>query len=123
MDWDREKEEKAGKAIGIGSSIFGLLFACFWCVAAVSMGAWFMLIFGIPFVGMMVYRLYLCIQYAKTGKKTSQSKEADPWDRPPATDPPKQENTAGSGNRFCPYCGGGIQEDFEFCPKCGRRQR
>lgn len=114
MAWDREKEKKAGKAMTIGSSIFGTVFAVFWCIMAASMGAWFMLIFGIPFVGMMLYRLYVCIQYSKEEKPGQ--KEADPWDRPtpPASRP-------GSGASFCPYCGGDAQEGFAFCPKCGRR--
>lgn len=122
MAWDRETEKKAGKAMGIGGCIFGVLFACFWCVMAASMGAWFMLIFGIPFAGMMIYRLYLCVRYARSDKEKPRSKEADPWDRPAAGKPPKQENTANSQGKFCPYCGGDIQECFAFCPKCGRRQ-
>lgn len=22
---------------------------------------------------------------------------------------------------FCPYCGKGVDGDFEYCPKCGKR--
>ena len=116
MAWDREKERKAGKAMSLGSSIFGLVFAIFWCVMAASSGGWFMLIFGIPFVGMMIYRLYVISQYAKEDKP----KEVDPWERPAVesgSTPPQS-----GGNGFCPYCGAAIQPDFEYCPKCGRRQ-
>ena len=112
MAWDRDKERKAGKAMSVGSCVFGLIFSIFWCVAAASMGAWFMLIFGIPFVGMMAYRLYVISQYAKEEPK----QETDPWDRPAQPDRPA------GGNGFCPYCGGSIQEGFEYCPKCGRKQ-
>ena len=49
MDWDREKEKKAGKAYHVGVSVFALIFAIIWCLAAVAMGAGFMLIFGINF--------------------------------------------------------------------------
>lgn len=114
MAWDRDKERRAGKAMSVGSCIFGLIFSIFWCVAAASMGAWFMLIFGIPFVGMMVYRLYVISQYAKDDEKGPQS-ETDPWDRP-------APSGQASGSGFCPYCGGSIQEGFEYCPKCGRTQ-
>ena len=116
MAWDRDKEQQAGKAMTIGSSIFGLVFAIFWCIAAASMGAWFMLLFGIPFVGMMVYRLYVCLQYAKNDEKKPPRKEADPWDRPVSS------GNGATGGKFCPYCGGSVQETFEFCPHCGRRQ-
>ena len=117
MAWDREKERKAGKAMSLGSCIYGLIFSIAWCVIAVSIGAGFMLIFGIPFVGMMIYRLYVISQYAKEDKP----KEVDPWERPvveSGSTPPQP-----TGNGFCPYCGAAIQPDFEFCPKCGRRQR
>lgn len=122
MAWDRDKERKAGKAMTMGSCVFGLIFSIFWCVAAASMGAWFMLIFGIPFVGMMIYRLYVISQYAKEDEKKPLPKEADPWERPISQSVPQQENTARGEGKFCPYCGGGIQDGFEFCPKCGRRQ-
>ena len=23
--------------------------------------------------------------------------------------------------KYCPFCGAGLQEDMNFCPKCGRR--
>ena len=115
MRWDREKEKKAGKAMTLGGCVFGLVFSVFWCITAVSIGAGFMLIFGIPFTGLMAYRLYILCQYAKENHKDSPAKETDPWDRPAPQQP-------ASGSKFCPYCGGSIQESFEFCPKCGRRQ-
>ena len=115
MAWDREKERKAGKAMSLGNCIYGLIFSIAWCVIAVSIGAGFMLIFGIPFVGMMIYRLYIISQYAKEDKP----KEVDPWDQPVR----ESSTSPVSGSGFCPYCGNAIQPDFEYCPKCGRKQR
>ena len=115
MAWDREKEKKAGKAMTLGSCIFGLIFAIFWCLMALAMGAGFMLIFGIPFVGMMIYRLYVILQLSKEEPKQAPKKEVDPWDRPV-----QQTQPAGSG--YCPYCGSPVQESFDYCPKCGRKQ-
>lgn len=119
MAWDRDKERKAGKAMTLGSCIYGLIFSIVWCGIAVWMGAYFMLIFGIPFVGMMIYRLYILLQMTKEDKTQKQAKEADPWDRPAATREPPHVETAANG--YCPYCGSAVQETFEFCPKCGRR--
>ncbi len=114
MAWDREKEKKAGKAMTVGSSVFGVVFSVFWCIMAAAMGGWFMLFFGIPFTGMMIYRLYVCLQYAREEKKEPSHKEADPWDRP-------APQSTQSGNGYCPYCGAPAQEGFAYCPKCGRK--
>ncbi len=114
MAYDREKERKAGKAMAVGSSIFGLCFAIFWCIAAASMGAWFMLLFGIPFVGMVAWRLRMTLKFAKEEETKPPQTPPEPWDRPDQT--PRQE-----GSGFCPYCGAALGEGFAFCPKCGRR--
>lgn len=115
MEWDRNKEKKAGKAMHLSGCIYGLLFSLFWCGIVLWQGAYIMLIPGLFFVGMMAARLYACIQYTKSGKESPRrQQETDPWERPAASTDP----SAG----YCPYCGRTIQEDFEFCPKCGRRQ-
>ena len=124
MAWDRDKERKAGKAMGLGSCVFGLVFSVFWCIAAASMGAWFMLIFGVPFVGMMGYRLYVMAQVAREGGgKQSQTSAAEPWDQPPAprSESPRYTPQASDPGEYCPYCGAGVEAEFAFCPKCGRR--
>lgn len=111
MNWDRDKERKAGKAYHMGSTVFGLIFSVFWCIAAVSMGAWFMLIFGIPFVGMMAFRLVMVAKHGEERPKQPPRQEVDPWER--------QERP--NVNGFCPYCGSAVEESFEYCPKCGRK--
>ena len=118
MEWDRNKERKAGKAMTIGSCIYGLIFSIVWCVLAASMGAWFMLFFGIPFAGLMAYRLYILARISK--EKPSQPREVDPWDRSSTPDRTVSFPSA-SAKDDCPYCGRTLDEDFEFCPKCGRR--
>ena len=113
MSWNRDSERKAGKTMTIGGCIFGLVFSIFWCIMAVSMGAGFMLIFGIPFVGMMIYRLYVLLQMSQ---KEEPPKASDPWDRPAKA--PRKDCAAGG---YCPYCGSAVEESFVFCPKCGRK--
>ncbi len=116
MAWDREKERKAGKNLTIAGCIYGLLFSIVWCILAAAMGAWFMLIFGIPFACLMGYRLVMCLKLAKGEKEHP---PADPWDRPSGQQ--SHPSTQDSGSGYCPYCGSAVQTDFEFCPKCGRR--
>ena len=111
MDWDREKERKAGKAWHLGASVVALIFGIFWCLAALSMGAGFMLIFGIPFVGLLAYRLVMVAKYGDRQSKQPPRQEEDPWERQERPDV----------NGFCPYCGSSVEDTFEFCPMCGRK--
>ena len=57
MSWDRESERKAGKSMAIGGSVFGIVFILIWCITAASMGAGIMLLFGLPMLGFMIFRL------------------------------------------------------------------
>ncbi len=111
MQWDREKERNAAKKMGIGVSIFAIVFAVFWCIMAASMGAWFMLLFGIPFAGLLVYRLIIMLRLTRDDTPKQPRQEIDPWDRP----------AANHSSENCPYCGFRLEQGFEFCPKCGRR--
>lgn len=119
MKWDRDRERKAAKNYNIGMTVFVLLFAIFWCCAVASMGAWPMLIFGLLFIGIAVYRLVICIQMGK-GKKENPSaysqprQGSDPWERPAGTTRP-------TGSGYCPYCGTPTGEGFQYCPSCGRK--
>ena len=117
MAWDREKERKAGKAMTIGTSVYGLVFSIAWCCIAAAMGAYFMLVFGIPFAVFMGYRLFVLLQYTKEDKKPPR-KEVDPWDRPAG-----EISSQTTANGFCPYCGRAVEAAFEYCPTCGRKQR
>lgn len=115
MSWDRDKERKAAKNMSIASCVFGILFLLVWCAIAPS----FMKLFGLFGLGMMIYRLYLCIQLAKEEKAPKE--ELEPWDRPSISSASSPETPVSSG-KFCPYCGFQLQQGYEFCPKCGRRQ-
>ena len=112
---DREKERKAAKALGIGTSIYTIIFMVVWCGIAVAAGAWFMLIFGIPMLGFMIYR---AVMVAKANRK---QKERDPWEQSDRTYSAWTPNPAAAQDGFCPYCGRERSPDFVFCPKCGRR--
>ncbi len=121
MKFDRDKERKAGAAYSIAMNVFVMIFGIFWCIMAASMGAGFMLIFGIPFVGMAAYRLVMCVKLAKNEQE---KKSTDPWDRPAGqqsyqNQPPHQNPASGSG--YCPYCGASTSAGFQFCPTCGRK--
>ena len=114
MGWDRESERKAGKSMAIGGSIFAIVFILVWCVTAASMGAGIMLIFGLPMLGFMIFRLSVLLRKSK-----AEEQSAEPWERSADREPFQPQN----GERdFCPYCGSKMETEFVFCPKCGRRR-
>ena len=115
MNWDREQEKKAGKAFHLGFSVFGIVFAVVWCIAAVSMGAGFMLIFGLPFVALMVFRLVVIRKHSGGSSKSKTTQYEDPWECPQPTAQGSEQK-----NGYCPYCGSSVEESFSYCPKCGR---
>lgn len=114
MEWNRDRERKAGKAMGIAGSIYGIVFIVIWCAVAAGMGAWFMLIFGLPMLGFMIFRLTVMLQKSK-------KKPQDPWNQ---TSQPREHWTSSpkpNRDKFCPYCSKELKEEFVFCPTCGRR--
>jgi len=118
MMWDRETERKAGKVYHLGSSLFGILFAVVWCIIAASMGAWVMLLFGIPFVGLMVFHTVMGVKHMNAEKRRHTTAEREPWEQQEAPQRPAGE----AKNGFCPYCGSSLEESFAFCPHCGRKR-
>lgn len=111
---NRDAERKAGKAYGIGLSVLVLLFGIFWCITAISIGAGFMVIFGLLFVGFAGYRLAVLLKLAKADDKPK-----EPWDQPPRCGDAAQ--ATGTNCKHCPYCGENVESRYEFCPICGRR--
>ena len=115
-------------------SRFGIVFAIFWTIAAVSMGApIFFAGFGVIFIIMSIVQFVYHYKNA-TGKNrysefeiTDEGEEADPLNEyvrqrygDTYADGTPRETSSGE-NRFCPYCGAKTDEDFEYCPKCGKK--
>ena len=127
MRTDREQQRRAAKAMGVATSVFSIFFVIIWCVIVASMGAWFMLLFAIPIAVFSVCRLVFILR---------QEKKKDPWDIPDRRYPDfssmheaaedvfrraSDGKATGSSPRFCHSCSHWIHNDFQFCPKCGRR--
>lgn len=109
-------DRRAAAGMHIGMCVFMLLFAIFWCITTLRMGAWFMTPFGLLFVGLSVWRIWMCVKLMrreKDGGKNPRTPEREPWDRPVEV-----SRTAGD---FCPYCGASADSSFQYCPKCGRQ--
>ena len=114
MRRDREKERKAARNYNIGMHIFAVGFSVFWCCAVAAAGAWPMLLFGLGFLALTVYRLVISIKMTR-----KETRKADPWEQPDR--PQSTYETATRKDGFCPYCGRQVSGDFTFCPACGRR--
>lgn len=115
-------------------SRFGIVFAIFWTIMAVSMGApIFFAGFGVIFIIMSIAQFVYHYKNA-TGKNrysefeiTDESEETDPLNEyvrqrygGTYADGTPRANSDGE-NRFCPYCGAKTGDDFEYCPKCGKK--
>lgn len=114
---DRDWERKAGRVMGILTTVAALIFTVVWCGLAAGMGAWPMLLAGLPLVGLTIYRLIVTIRLTRENGRESGSgnprHREEPWENPPAS------SVRDMG--YCPYCGTPISREFDYCPKCGRR--
>lgn len=61
-------DRKAAAGMHMGMCVFAVLFSIFWCVMAVRVGAGFMVIFGVLFVGLSLWRLALCVKMLRREK-------------------------------------------------------
>lgn len=114
-------DRKAAAGMHMGMCVFAVLFSIFWCVMAVRVGAGFMVIFGVLFVGLSLWRLALCVKMLRrekgeVGPEKPCASSRDPWDRKQEPAPPARSADGG----FCPYCGAETGEGFRYCPNCGR---
>ena len=117
---------------GIIASIIGIVFAVFWTVSAVSMGAPIIFpVFGAGFVILMITELVKNIHNFTNRNRYSEfdivddTEEQDPFNQRMYGEdyteryPQTSENSVDA--EYCPYCGGRIADDFEYCPKCGKK--
>ena len=119
MAWDLDKQRKAAGTYHIATNVFAVGFAVVWCILAFSMGAGIMLIFGIPFTGLCVYRLVLSLKLMNEEKATAK----EPWEggQSYSSSAAYTAPTTSHSGSYCPYCGSAVEETFAFCPKCGRK--
>lgn len=121
---------------GIESVAIGI-FGIFWMIGAASMGGGFVAMFGLVFVFIAISQAVYAFKNATSKNRysafdiTDDNEETDPLNMKygcTPSDTTKTNNTdntedqsQGSGNQFCPYCGIKLDSDFEFCNKCGRK--
>ena len=114
---------KMGMVGGIAAALFGVV----WCIVAGAMGVWFMIPFGLIFVGLAVYNAIYNHHNATSQNRYSiidivdEDEEKDPlnekYGRKASAGQAIRED--GTSAAYCPYCGTSVDSEFDFCPKCG----
>ncbi len=126
------KPGRGPSKLSAAGSVFAAAFGVFWCIAAGAMGAWFMIPFGLLFVGFAIYGA--CYHYRNATAKdrysvidiVDETEESDPLNekyggKKDGYESDKKDNVPGTAAKYCPYCGAAVQGDFDFCPKCGKK--
>lgn len=126
------KPGRGPSRMNAAGSIFAAIFGVFWCIIAGSMGASFMIPFGILFVGFAIYQAVYHGHNATSDERYSvfdivdSDEEEDPLNvkhKPKENKEIEEENGTFSeiDVAYCPYCGRQVDGDFEYCPKCGKK--
>ncbi len=110
-----------GGVIGIFMIGFGIV----WTVLA-SQASGIFALFGVLWTGMAVVMTVYNFKNA-TGKNrysaydiTDAHEEPDPLNERFGGQPTVQK-TSETENKFCPWCGTPLAEDFEYCNNCGKK--
>ncbi|MHB8963656.1 MAG: zinc-ribbon domain-containing protein [Saccharofermentanales bacterium] len=129
---------KPGRAPSMMSGVMSLVmvaFGIFWMIMVSSMGGGYFALFGIFFIIAAIAQAVYAFKNATSKNRfsafdiTDENEEIDPLNEKFGQSDsdnsaiPRQDSTDSgtSDNRFCPYCGTALQQDFEFCQKCGRK--
>lgn len=106
-------------------SIIVAVFGVLWCIMAGVMGIWFVLPFGLFFIGFSIYNAFYHIHNAMSEAEDRDS-IVDIVDSETKQDIHKSATNESIKMRsecrkiFCPYCGNSVDDTFLFCPKCGK---
>ncbi len=124
------KSIKPGRGPSMMSGIMCIIvgvFGIIWTIGAVSMGAGpIFALFGIVFISVAVINAIYNFKNATNKNRYStfdivdKSEEGDPFDKYIKTDIDSFNNSESSSN-FCPYCGTKVEDEYEFCNKCGKK--
>ena len=119
------KSIKPGRGPSMMSGVVGIFmigFGVLWTVIVAQVSGVFAL-FGVLWTGIAIVMTVYNFKNA-TGKSryssfdiTDCSEEPDPLNERFGN----SQNKSNVKNKFCPYCGTAVDDDFEFCNNCGKK--
>ncbi len=122
------KSIKPGRGPSMMSGVMSIAVGAFgviWTVIAASMGAGFMVPFGVIFIIIAVVQAVYNFKNA-TGENrysafdiTENGEEPDPLNERFGAH--RSETPQSGESRYCPYCGQKAEGDHAFCCRCGRK--
>jgi len=108
------------------SSIAAALFGLVWIFMTFRMGAGFMSIFGVIFVGLAIFQAVYNLKNATSENRyssfdiTDSQEEMDPFNERFGSKQRNERPHITLESCFCPYCGTALSVDFQFCNQCGK---
>ena len=120
------KPGRGPSMMGGVTGIFMIGFGILWTIMAAQASVIFAL-FGVLWTGIPVVTTVYNFKNA-TGKNrysaydvTDGKEEPDPLNGRFGNPQSETQETSNIDNKFCPYCGTPVAEDFEFCNNCGKK--
>ena len=121
------KSIKPGRGPSMMSGIAGIFVAIFgviWTVVAASMGGGLFALFGVVFVGFAITMVVYNFKNATSKNRysafdiTSGEEEPDPLNEKYGE---IKSDASDIDSSFCPYCGNPVEDEYEYCNRCGKK--
>ena len=109
------KPGRGPSGLGFIGSVFAVIFGIVWTIMAARMGA--------P-AAAYNYKNATGKNRYSSFDITDEGEEPDPLEQRFGGTEYRDDTAQKSSfttSSFCPYCGKGVDGDFEYCPKCGKR--
>lgn len=114
-----------GGIMGIAMAVFGVL----WTFIAASMGAGPFALFGVVIICIAVAEAVYNFKNASGNNRYSEydivdsDEEPDPLNEKygKVQNVQKEQKPQQGENRFCPYCGTKVADDYTYCNNCGKK--
>ena len=115
------KPGRGPSGLGVFMGIIVSLFGVFWTIIVISIGAYFMVPFGVLFVAAAIGTAVFNYKYATRTHRYSEFDIADKGEEPNPTSERSGAKNAPKEKKFCSYCGEKVDENHKFCGNCGSR--